>query len=79
MLISKDFDAKKKTYVKNKNSKLSKNDDSNFVKQFDYRNSNDFEKNQSQSFYNSINNTFNRLKLSVEIYRIRTIEQIKYT
>ena len=74
MLISRDFDAKRKTYVRNKNSKSSKNCDLNFVKQFDHRSSNDHEKNQSQSFYNSINDTFNRLKFSVKIYRIRTIE-----
>ena len=61
-------------FVRNKNSKSSRNCDSNFVKQFDHRSSNDLEKNQSQSFYNSINDTFNRLKLSVEIYRARTIE-----
>ena len=73
-LISRNFDAKKETYVKNKNSKSSKDCDSNFVKQFDYRSSNDFEENQSQLFYNSINDTFNKLKLSVEIYRTCTIE-----
>ena len=60
--------------VRSKNSKLSKDCDSNFVKQFDYQSSNDFEKNQFQLFYNSINDTFNRLKFSVEVYRIRTIE-----
>ena len=60
--------------VRSKNSKSSKDCDSNFVKQFDHRSSNDHEENQSQSFYNSINDTLNRLKLSVEIYRARTIE-----
>ena len=74
MLISRDFDAKREAYVKSKSSKSSKNCDSNFVKQFDHRNSNDHEENQSQSSYNSINDTLNRLKLSVEVYRARTIE-----
>ena len=78
VIVSRDFDVKRETYVKSKNSKSSKNCDSNFVKQFDHRSLNDYEKNQSQSFYNSINDTFNKLKFSIEIYRIRTIEQIKY-
>ena len=74
LLISRNFHAKRESYVRNKNSKSSKNCDSNFVKQFDHRSLNDYEKNQSQSFYNSINDTFNKLKFSIEIYRIRTIE-----
>ena len=60
--------------VRSKNSKSSRDCDSNFVKQFDHRSSNDHEKNQSQSFYNSINDTLNKLKLSIETYRTRTIE-----
>ena len=61
-------------FVRNKNSESSKNCDLSFVKQFDHRSLNDLEKNQSQSFYNSINDTLNRLKFSVEVYRARTIE-----
>ena len=63
-----------KCLIRSKSSKSSRDCDSNFVKQFDHRSSNDFEENQSQSSYNSINDTLNRLKLSVEVYRIRTIE-----
>ena len=48
--------------VKNKNSKSLRNCDSNFVKQFDHRNSNDHEKNQFQSFYNSINDKSHSIK-----------------
>ena len=61
-------------FVRSKSSESSRDCDSNFVKQLDHRNSNDLEKNQSQSSYNSINDTLNRLKLSVEVYRTRTIE-----
>ena len=67
-------DSKRLCIVRSKNSESSKNCDSSFVKQFDHRSSNDHEENQSQSSYNSINDTFNRLKLSVEVYRTRTIE-----